>query len=148
MQRNVVTVSADDTLRTATTLLARKGISGMPVVSEEGKVVGVLSEKDILRVLREKGRIDWPGGLFDILLETSEARQRDFLVRCRSILDGTIVKAAMTTPAKTVSPDVPTIDAARVMIEARINRLPVVEGGKLVGIVSRRDVLAFYVGPP
>ena len=145
MQRRVVTVRPEDSLRTAAAELTHKGISGMPVVDEEGRVVGVLSEKDILRLLREKGKVEWPGGFFDIVLETSEARQRDFLSRCRTVLDNTFVRAAMTSPAKTVGPDLPTIDAARLMVESHINRLPVVERGRLVGIATRRDVLAFTV---
>jgi CBS domain-containing protein len=142
MVRDVVTVAPGATLRTAALLLSHKRISGMPVVGEDGQVMGVLSEKDIVRVLQQRGGLVLPGGLFDLLLEPSEARQKDMLVRSRRVLDDTEVKACMTTPAQTISPTAPTVEAIRRMISAHINRLPVVEGARLVGIVTRRDVLA------
>ncbi|HTT15611.1 MAG TPA: CBS domain-containing protein [Thermoplasmata archaeon] len=142
MTRKVVTVEVGDTLRFAATLLSQKGISGMPVLGKDGQVVGVLSEKDIAKALRDKGGLSLPGSLFDLILEPSEARQKDLLARCRSVLDHTLVSQVMTTPAKTIGPNAPSLEAAKLMLNERINRLPVVEHGKLVGIVTRKDVLA------
>jgi CBS domain-containing protein len=146
MTRKVVTVQSTDSLRFAATLLSKKAFSGVPVVGGEGKVVGVLSEKDLLRVLNEKAGLAVPGGLFDLFLETSEARQKDLLARCRRVLDEVLVSAAMTSPARTISPDAPSLEAVRQMVVSRINRLPVVEHGKLVGIVTRGDVLRLGQG--
>jgi CBS domain-containing protein len=145
MVRDVVTVAPTDTLRTAALLLSHKRISGMPVVAPDGKVTGVLSEKDIVRVLQQRGGLVLPGSLFDLLLEPSEARQKDMLTRSRRALDDTEVKAAMTTPAQTTSPTTPTVEAIRKMLSSNINRLPVVENGRLVGIVTRRDVLSAHL---
>lgn len=145
MVRDVVTVGPSATLRTAALLLSHKRISGMPVVEGEGRVVGVLSEKDIVRVLQQHGGLVLPGGLFDLLLEPSEARQRDMLARCHRVLDDTEVKAAMTTPAQTIASTDPTVEAIRRMLSLHINRLPVVENGRLVGIVTRRDVLSAHL---
>ncbi|HYK94064.1 MAG TPA: CBS domain-containing protein [Thermoplasmata archaeon] len=147
MTRRVVTVEPADTLRFAATLLGQKDISGLPVVGKDGRVVGVLSEKDILRVLREKAGFPMPGGLFDIILETSEARQKDVLAQCRTVLHEVQVFQAMSSPALTVSPTTLTVEAARLMLSHHINRMPVVEHGKLVGIVSRANVLTLYHGP-
>lgn len=143
MTRKVVTVEPVDSLRFAATLMAEKDISGVPVVGKDGKVVGVLSEKDIVRVLREKAGLKVPGGLFDLLLETSEARQKDILHRCRLVLHEEKVHAAMSAPARTVTSDTLTLEAARQLLAYNIKRLPVVDRGKLVGIVSRTNVLAF-----
>ncbi len=145
MIRDVVTVAPSATLRTAALLLSHKRISGMPVVEEDGRVRGVLSEKDIVRVLQKSGGLGLPGGLFELLLEPSGARQKDMLARCHQVLDETEVKAAMTTPAQTIPPTAQTIDAIRRMVESHINRLPVVENGRLVGIVTRRDVLSAHL---
>jgi CBS domain-containing protein len=145
MVRDVVTVAPGATLRTAALLLSHKRISGMPVVDKDGRVVGVLSEKDIVRVLQQHGGLVLPGGLFDLLLEPSEARQKDMLVRCHRVMDETEVKAAMTTPAQTVLPTTPTVEAIRRMLSSHINRLPVVENGRLVGIVTRRDALSAHL---
>lgn len=146
MTRKVFTVQPTDKLGVAATLLREKGITGLPVVDPEGKVVGVLSEKDILRQLKSKAGLKMPGGLFDLVLETSEGRQRDVLTRCREVLVSLTVGAAMSAPARTVHPDTPSLDAAQEMLLRRINRLPVVEHGKLVGIVTRADVLTLYHG--
>jgi CBS domain-containing protein len=146
MTRKVVTVKSGDTLRFAATLLSQKAISGMPVVTEEGKVVGVLSEKDILKILKEKAGLAVPGGLFDLILETSEARQRDLLARCHTVLDEVRVATVMSSPAHTISPAAASLEAVRLMIASRINRLPVLEHGKLVGIVTRGDVLRLGQG--
>jgi CBS domain-containing protein len=141
MTRKVVTVKPGETLRLAATLLSQKAISGMPVMTEEGTVVGVLSEKDILKILKDKAGLAVPGGLFDLILETSEARQKDLLARCHSALDEVRVATVMSAPAKVISPAAPSLEAVRQMIASRINRLPVVDHGKLVGIVTRGDVL-------
>jgi CBS domain-containing protein len=143
MTQKVVTVEITDTLRFATTLLAQKAISGVPVLGKDGKVVGVLSEKDVLKVLKEKAGLETPGGLFGLILETSEARQKDLLSRCRAVLDDIEVAAAMTSPAHTIGPDAPSLEAIRQMVVYGINRMPVLDRGQLVGIVTRRDVLRF-----
>ena len=145
MVRDVVTVAPGATLRTAALLLSHKRISGMPVVEEDGRVRGVLSEKDIVRVLQQSGGLGLPGGLFELLLEPSGARQKDMLSRCRRVLDETVVKDVMSTPAQTITPTTLTVDAIRLMLSSRINRLPVVENGRLVGIVTRRDVLSAHL---
>ncbi len=147
MTRKVVTVEATDTLEFAATLIKQKDISGMPVVEKDGRVVGVLSEKDILRALRDRAGLTMPGGLFELILDPSAARQKDLLVKCRSVLQKVKVGEAMTSPAKTISPDTLTVQAARQMLTLHINRMPVVENGKLVGIVSRANVLTLYEGP-
>jgi CBS domain-containing protein len=145
MIRDVVTVAPTATLRTAALLLSHKRISGMPVVDDDGRVRGVLSEKDIVRVLQQSGGLGLPGGLFELLLEPSGARQKDMLARCRRVLEETEVRAAMTTPAQTIGPTAPTVEAIRTMLSSHINRLPVVENGRLVGIVTRRDVLSAHL---
>ena len=145
MVRDVVTIAPGATLRTAALLLSHKRISGMPVVTEDGRVMGVLSEKDIVRVLQQRGGLVLPGGLFDLLLEPSEARQKDMLVRCHRVMGETEVRDAMTTPAQTILPTAPTVEAIRRMVGSHINRLPVVENGRLVGIVTRRDVLSAHL---
>jgi len=145
MVRDVVTIAPEANLRTAALLLSHKRISGMPVVDADGRVRGVLSEKDIVRLLHQSGGLALPGGLFELLLEPSGARQKDMMERSRRVLEDTQVKAAMTAPAQTTSPTTLTIHAIRQMLNAHINRLPVVENGRLVGIVTRRDLLSAHL---
>lgn len=141
MTTKVETLAPGDTLRFAATVLTDKRISGAPVVDPDGKVVGVLSEKDIVRQLKDKAGLAFPGGLFELILEPSAARRADLLSRCVDTLNDITVGVAMSKPAHTIRADAPSIEAVRDMLVHRINRLPVVERGRLVGIVTRTDVL-------
>lgn len=116
MAREVVTLSPDTPIHTAMrTLLSRK-ISGAPVVDDDGHLVGILSEKDCLRVLTAEA--------FDGLPEGHVA---DY----------------MTAEPSTIAPSTDLLDIASRFLASAFRRLPVVDaGGALVGQVSRRDVLA------
>jgi CBS domain-containing protein len=134
MTENVFTVTPDTPLSTAANRMLEFGVSGMPVV-DDGRVVGVLSETDVLYKEREAperhGLLDWiahypddpPSGK----LEAKTAGQ------------------AMTTPAVTIAPERHVADAAALMLELGIDRLPVVSGGLLAGIVTRTDIVRAFV---
>jgi CBS domain-containing protein len=135
MTREVVTVPPGASLKEAAQLLVDNRISGLPVVNSEGGVIGILSEGDLL--FKEKGgpgvrrRFPW---LVDSLAVADRAK-----------LEARVVGEAMTAPAQTIAADRPIAAAAGLMIEHRINRLPVVEDGKLVGIVTRADLVRAFV---
>lgn len=142
MSRPAITVGPADALRLACARLSQRGISGLPVVDAAGRVVGVLSQKDVLRCLQEKAGLRLPGGLFDLLLDAEEARRSDLLPACRAVLDGTPVEDAMTDEPVTVDAGASIEEAVRLLLARKINRLPVLRRGKLVGIVTRHDLLA------
>jgi CBS domain-containing protein len=132
MQRDVISVAPDASLKDAAALLVRHRISGLPVCLPDGRVVGVLSEADILVKQECPPELSGLLGLLDDAYgdaDRSEART---------------VAEAMTSPAITISPGHDATEAARLMIRHRINRLPVVEGSKLVGIVSRADLVRAF----
>lgn len=134
MVQDVVSVTADIPFKEIAGLLAEHRISGVPVVDSERRVLGVISESDL--VLRQPGDApNWesgPGGAAD---------------------DGANVAALnaaqlMTRPAVTVDADETVAGAARTMAGHRVERLPVVDGqGHLVGIVTRRDLLQVFLRP-
>jgi CBS domain-containing protein len=110
-------------------------VSGVPVVDEDGSVLGVVSEGDIL--VKERGR-PGVGSLLDHLLEVDghEAAKHE----ARDAAD------AMTTPPVTIRPDRPVAEAASLMLDRCVNRLPVVDHhGKLLGIVTRADLVRAFV---
>ena len=144
MTHKVVTVEPSDSLYRAAALLVQHDIVGMPVIEGAHKVIGILTEKDIVRVLRERLGVEMPRGLFELVVETSEVAQAALLQRLRASLTELRVLVAMTTPAKTTAPEVPALDAAREMLQLGVHQLPVVEHEDLVGIVSRADVLGPY----
>ena len=135
MTRDVITVHPDTPLKEAAALLGRLGISGLVVVDSDGAVVGVLSEADIL--VKEGGERVVHTGILGWLFEagTADIAQK---------LSARTVGEAMTTPALTIGPERPVHEAAARMIEDGVNRLPVLEDGKLVGIVSRADLVRAF----
>jgi CBS domain-containing protein len=137
MTKDVLTVSPEMPLKDVAALLSEKGISGAPVCDQDNVVLGVISEADIIR--KEQGLATdvhgvarWLMGLFDGELDKVEART---------------VHEAMTSPALTVRPFEPVSKAARLMVEHRINRLPVALDGRLVGIVTRADLVRAFHRP-
>lgn len=135
MTRDVVSVTRDIPLKDVAAMLVERGISGLPVCGPDGVVVGVLSEADLL--VKQGGSPERSGGLFAWLVETASAPD---LAKLRAHTAG----EAMTAPAITVETASPVSEAARTMVSLGVNRLPVVEDGRLVGIVTRADLVRLF----
>jgi len=131
MSKDVLTVAPDAQLRDAAKELVDHRVSGVPVVTD-GIVVGVLSEGDI--VAKASGGTD-RGGLLTWLFDPSDQTAR---------VSAQTVGEAMTSPAVTIAPNRQVHEAARTMIDRGVNRLPVVENGVLVGIVTRADIVRAF----
>jgi CBS domain-containing protein len=137
MSSDVVTVSTSTSLKEVAELLAEHRISGLPVVDDDGYVAGVVSEADIL--FKERGP-STRRGVFAWLLDR-------YGYEGQLKLEATIAGEAMTEPPIVIGPDRLVAEAAHVMLDRRVNRLPVVEGGKLVGIVTRADLVRAFARP-
>ncbi len=113
---DVVSIGCQDSVRAAAQLLAENKIGSLPVMRGD-KVAGIVSERDVVYCLAREGAavLEWP------------------------------VERVMTAPAITVTPDVPVLSALSVMSRRRIRHLPVVEGDRLVGIVSIGDLVAWRI---
>jgi len=136
MSRDVVSVRPETPLKEVAQLLVEHAISGMPVVDDRNVVVGVVSESDF--VIKERGREHISRSPLRWLLGDS----RHDLNR----VEATTAGQAMTTPAITIEGRVASLrEAAIAMAEHKINRLPVTEEGKLVGIITRGDLLHVYM---
>ncbi len=138
MSRGVITVRPETPLKEVARLMVERGISGVPVVDEDGAVVGVVSEADF--VIKERGAEAIHHRLLARLIGDSQKSENEFakVVAERA-------GSAMTSPAVTIDADAALRDAATLMIDRRINRLPVVDDGRLVGIVSRADLVRAYL---
>jgi CBS domain-containing protein len=136
MTTDVATTAPESSLKEAALELVRRRISGMPVVDAEHHVVGVVSEADILA---KEGDEQKPGGFLQWLVDPG-----DPWVAAR--FDAVTVGDAMSAPARTILPDRTVAEAAMLMLDENINRLPVVDAdGKLVGLVSRGDLVRAFV---
>lgn len=112
----LVSVECDTPVREAVRLLAENRIGSLPVV-RDGKVAGIMSERDIIYCMARDGE---------------------------AVLDS-LVEKVMTAPAITVTADVPVLAALSMMSQRRIRHLPVVEGERLVGLVSIGDLVAYRI---
>lgn len=138
MTREVASVRPETSLKEVATLLAERGVSGLPVVDEEGRVLGVVSESDFL--LKERGQAVPPGH------ERARLYQHD-PAELEAKLAARTAGEAMTSPAITTHPARSLAEAATLMVERGVNRLPVLEGGKLVGILARADLVRAFARP-
>lgn len=142
MEKNVVTVKEDSNVEDATRLLIEKGISGAPVVDEEGYLKGIISEGDL--IYREK-QIHIPA-VIQILDSTIFVESvKKFQEELKKIT-AYKVKELMTKDVVTVEMNAPIEEIATLMIEKKINRIPVVEEGKVIGIITRQNVLKSMIG--
>ncbi len=138
MTKDVITVRPEDDVEKVARLLVEHQVSGVPVVDGEGKVVGIITEGDL--VVQEK-KVKAPA--YSIILGGViylESLNKFFEQLKRTIAEQ--VEGLMTRKVYTVSPDEPVQDIATLMTEKNVNRLPVVDKeGKLLGIVTRQDVI-------
>jgi len=131
MTRDVVTIGKGADINEAARLLSEDRISGLPVVDEDRHVMGVVSEADILSMTGMRKGHTFKDIVRHLLGEPLPERK-----------EGGIVEDIMSSPAITTKPDADIAEVARVLDDRRIKRLPVVdEQGKLIGIVSRADIV-------
>jgi CBS domain-containing protein len=143
MRRELVTVEPELPLHELQDLLLRERVSGVPVV-EGGHVVGVVSRSDVVRQLEvERSQLATIAAFyfepFDVETESERERmQVPEAVGAR--LEKLRVRDAMVRDVLSVSPEASVAEAARLMVERRVHRLLVLEGGRLVGLVSALDL--------
>jgi CBS domain-containing protein len=137
MQRKVVTLGPAMTLREAVARLVERQISGAPVVDEEERLVGVLSQTDLVRYQQ---RTPAPGPAIPSYYQ--QLNGEAFVTRLQFPEDSAArVRDLMTPAAFMTEATTPVADAARLLLRKRVHRLLVTRRGKLVGIVTSMDLL-------
>lgn len=122
MQTKVHTLGRNDKLQLAEDLMKQERIRHLPVLDENGELAGILSQRDLFR-----------GALLRALGYGARAEEH--------MLRTVVVKEAMVEPVHTTSPDATLREAAALMLKHRVGCLPVLEQGKLVGILAESDVV-------
>jgi len=135
----VVTVRADATIEYAAQLMLQYRISGLPVTDSDGAVLGIITESDLLR-RAETGTENRHARWASLLIAPGRLAQE--YVRAH----GCKVAEVMTERVFIVTPETPLADLVALMETKHVKRVPVVDQGRLVGIVSRADVMATLVG--
>ena len=118
LTKDVVTVDSSETLRTALKKMLKENVGSLPVM-EKGKAVGIITERDVARICTET---DDPS-------------------RCFEAKTGSVMKI----PLVAVNPEIPVLDALELMLDKSIRRLPVMRDGRLVGIVTERDIVVWVL---
>lgn len=145
MSRDVVAVAPEDSLQTILGALERTGISGVPVVSKEGQVLGVVSEGDL--ILKVEYSDPERAGYWRALISSSQHHAAKELAAQLDKAVAVVARDLMSSPAITVHADASVTEAAHLMRTEHVKRLPVVdEGDRLVGIVSRVDLVQSLSG--
>lgn len=138
MNTNVIKAKGNDTIEDVTRALLDNKIGGLPIVDEEDKVIGVLSETDLIyqdKEIKTPAFLPLLGGF--ILFGSIRKFEKQLMK-----MSAYKVSQIMTTPAITISEEKDIKEAVQIMIEKNINRIPVVNNEqKLVGIVTRSDIL-------
>ena len=138
MTKRVLTIGPEAPIKDVAKILVENGISGLPVCDIEGHVLGVISEGDIL--YKEHDPVEGARGGPLAWLSSGSPRYAGY-AKSRAMA----ARAAMTTPAITIAPHQSVSEAARIMASRGVNRLPVVKDEKLVGIVTRADLVRAFV---
>lgn len=144
MTKDVITLSAEDSVLEASMKLSQRKISGAPVVDSEGKLTGLLSEADILGALKTYEKtlhLVYPS-LSSISVSFREQIKEKEASDAYRELETVKVGDIMTTDVETTRPDEELRAAIKRMIAKGVNRLPVVDrSGKVIGIITRGDIL-------
>jgi CBS-domain-containing membrane protein len=137
MTRDVITVTPQTGLRELARILSEKNINGVPVVDDQGKVLGVVCDSDLVNQNRPL-HIPTVFVILDsvIPLENPWRFQKEF-----KRLTATTVEDIYSRPAVVVEPDTDVSEVARLMGERKFYTVPVVDKGRLVGIVGKADVI-------
>lgn len=144
MTRDVASVHPGDTVQTIAATLGKRGISAVPVVDTTGKLLGMVSEGDLMRPIgaRNATRRAW---WLDMLAEGEDLAPA-FLDYIR--LDKRTASDLMTRDVVTATEDMPISEIADLLAQHRIKRVPILRNDRIVGIVSRADIVRTLALPP
>ena len=137
MTKDVVTVTAAMTVEELARLFLKHGISGAPVVDEEGNLNGIVTENDLIK-MEQRLHIPTVITIFDAVIYLGSSKKFEDDIRRMA---ATKVEDIYKKDAVTVEESATIEDIATIMCEKKIHHIPVVKKGKLVGIVGKKDIV-------
>jgi CBS domain-containing protein len=142
MTKEVITVSLETTVQQLAQLLSAHGISGAPVVDPDGKVLGIVTESDLIDQ-NKKVHIPTIVTILDsfFFLENPDKMEQEM----RKIAGATVADI-YSSPAVTVTVQTPVDEIATIMSEKNVHTLPVVDNGQLQGVIGKKDIIKTIAG--
>ena len=144
MTKDVITVTPNTEVVKAAKILLEKRINGLPVVDDTGKLLGILCQSDLIA---QQKSIPIPS-LFTLLEGYMPLTTMKRIDKEVEKIAAILVEQAMTPNPVTVDPDDDIENVARLMVDKNYHTLPVLDGGKLVGIVGKEDILSTLLSGP
>lgn len=144
MEKNLITIPPEMSVRETAQLLSKHDLTALPVVDEKGEILGIISEADLVYRLAHPHlppHIELLGGV--IYLENPFEMKKEFRK-----LTAVTAREIMTEKVLTVPEDTDVSDVATLMIENNINGVPVLKGKKIVGMVTRHDIVMALAREP
>ena len=141
MTTDVITVKKETPLSELAEILTKNHINGVPVIDDEGLLIGIICESDLIR-RDKKLHIPTVVALFDAVfyLESSKKMEKEI-----QLISATTVEALFTRKVVTVDERTPIDEIATIMTQKKIYTIPVMDGERLVGIVGKNDVIRTFV---
>jgi CBS domain-containing protein len=149
MSTDVVTISEKETVAEAAAKMVSFAVSGCPVLSARGSLSGIFSETDVLRVMKQTvseevgvrymSSPEHSLALLGLMSDTFPDIAEKIMTKLRGIEVGSV----MTKRVITASPEDSVEDVVGLMVRHDVNRIPIIEGGKVVGVVSRADIARY-----
>jgi CBS-domain-containing membrane protein len=137
MTTEVLTVSPETSIEELSKVLENRKIGGVPVVSREGRLVGIITQSDLVARARE---LELPPAI-NILDFHIDLQIPSHLFRRVEKMLGTTVGEVMSSKPVTISPDTPISQVAALMANEKVHTLPVMERGKIIGIIGKMDLV-------
>ena len=137
MSSNVIKIYADTPVSAIARLMSENDVSGLPVVDEDDQVLGVVTELDLI-VRNTRFKMPAYFVILDSIIYLE--RPKHFQERLEHVL-GITAQEIMSKPAVTITPEATIEELAEIMVEQRINPVPVIKDNRLTGIVSRSDII-------
>jgi CBS domain-containing protein len=153
MTREVISVKASEKTRDAWLVMMKSNISGIPVVDDSGRLVGILSSTDIFRAILD--RVVKAKSLREAVTQVSDSEcvekeeVRELILAIRAVIDSPVTSVLpRDQKILSLSPEDSLDRAIKMLAEHNVNRLPVVKEGQVVGIITRQDIIWIVAGRP
>ena len=139
MTKNVISCKQDQTVADAANLMIEKNLGGLPIVDNEGNLVGVITESDFIGK-----KVDVPHALVSLTQLLGQTHYKGTVEEIFEKAKGSKLADVMTSDPHTIEQDADLSVASSLMLKNNVSRLPVVQDGKLVGIITKRDILKSF----